>query len=294
MTNRLVQVARNGKIIGQYPPEQLAALVDTGNFLESDICYSEGLPEWLPIGEFLKRTDVPKYSRTKSTPSSPGTSTRSSRHERRGRQKSGPLIAGWIAFLLAISALAGAGFWIADLYERLASEGERVRQAEEKLAEKEKEYQRMLFVAREISDPGIVRGSMILRNDSGKRVAMPGTQISLFPRKVVEQHLELRKSATEQIPAGTNVDGIAFFLEGMPQPLASTTTDASGRYEFSVPEPGEYVLSATVTSPTPNGQTRRLWFVGFNSNDPLNTVVDITETNGVQQFIPSLMIVEGR
>lgn len=292
MSNRLVQVARNGKIIGQYPPEQLAALVDSGNFLDSDVCFSEGLPEWLPIQEFLKLTAAPKYSRTK--PSSSSSSGRSSRHDRRSRHKTGPMLAGWIAFLLALAALAGAGFWISDLYNKLAREGDRVRHAEEKLAEKEKEYQRMLFVARETADPGTVRGSMILRNDSGKRVAMPGVQVSLYPRKVVEAHLDLRKSELDSLPPGSSVDGVAFFLEGLPKALASTTTDASGRYEFTVPEPGEYVLATTVNSPAAKGPSSRLWFVGFNSNDPLNTVVDITETNGVQQFIPSLMIVEGR
>jgi hypothetical protein len=38
----------------------------------------------------------------------------------------------------------------------------------------------------------------------------------------------------------------------------------------------------------------RLWFVAFDSRDPLNTPVDITETNAVQQFNPLFMLVDGR
>lgn len=37
-----------------------------------------------------------------------------------------------------------------------------------------------------------------------------------------------------------------------------------------------------------------LWFVAFDSRDPLNTPVDITESNAVHQYNPIFMVVEGR
>lgn len=301
MSSRLVHVARNGKIIGQFPPEQLASLMDSGHFFESDFCLAEGAGEWLPLPEFLKSVEAPRYSRAKSkdpgevsakSPVEPGV-PRSSRRSRKGRTQA-PMLAGWIAFLLAASGLAGASFWIAGLYGEIAGMELRVQEAEKKLVEKEKEFQKMLFAAREIAEPGIVRGSMILRNQAGKRVAMPGVQVSLLRRKEIESHLDARHSEAKLLPEGTNVDGITFFLTGMPKPVATTTTDASGRYEFPVGEPGEYVVSAVSSESTPNGPTNRLWLVGFSTEDPLNTVVDLTESNGVQQLIPSLMIVEGR
>lgn len=296
MTNRLVHVARNGKIIGQFPPEQLASLMDTGHFLDSDLCFSEGEAEWTPLPEFLRKIDAPRYSRAKDremagAASRSGTATR---RERRAQRNAGPVLAGWIAFLLALSALAGSAYWIAGLYAELARQQTLVEEIRTKLSEKEKEYQRLLFVAREIAEPGIVRGSIILRNDSGKRVAMPGIQVSLYPRKAIEDHLAARSHEASRLPAGASVDAAEFYLKGLPRPIATTTTDASGRYEFPVPEPGEYIVFTTIVSSNQNGQFNKLWFVAFDSRDPLNTVVDITETNGVQQFIPSLMIVEGR
>jgi len=301
MTARLVHVARNGKIIGQYPPEQLASLMDSGHFFESDFCLAEGSDEWLPLPEFLKSVEAPRYTRTKPREeggaASPSSSTeRSSRHGRRSRKgkPQGAMLAGWIAFLLAVSALAGAGFWIAGLYGQLGNLEQRILETEKKLTAKDKELQRVLFAAREIAEPGVVRGSMILRNDAGKRVAMPGVQVSLYPRKLIEEHLDARHAMAKNLPEGKTVVGIQFFLDGMPQAEAMTATDASGRYEFAIPGPGEYVVSALLPMSPARGPSSRLWFVAFNSEDPLNTVVDLTESNGVQQLIPSLMIVEGR
>jgi hypothetical protein len=295
MTNRLVHVARNGKIIGQFPPEQLASLMDTGHFLDSDLCFSEGSTEWLPLPEFLRKTEAPRYSRTKARggagSSTPGTP---SRRDRRAQRNAGPILAGWIAFLLALAAPAGAGFWIAGLYVEMNGQRVLVEEIQGKLAAKEKDYQRLLFVAREVAEPGLIRGSLILRNDSGKRVAMPGIPVSLYPRKAIEEHLAARSREASHLPAGTSVDAAEFYLRDLPRPIATTTTDASVRYEFSIPEPEEYIVFTTIVSSNQNGQFKRLWFVSFDSRDPLNTVVDITETNGVQQFIPSLMIVEGR
>jgi len=295
MTNRLVHVARNGKIIGQFPPEQLASLMDTGHFLDSDQCFSEGSTEWLPLPEFLRKTDAPRYSRTKNREGAGPSSTGStSRRDRRTQRNAGPILAGWIAFLLTLAALAGSGFWIAGLYVELDGQRVLVEEIQSKLAAKEKDYQRLLFVAREVAEPGLIRGSLILRNDSGKRIAMPGIQVSLYPRKAIEEHLSARSREAAALPAGTTVDAAAFYLKDLPRPIATTTSDASGRYEFQIPEPGEYIIFTTIVSAHQSGQINRLWFVAFDSRDPLITVVDITETNGVQQFIPSLMIVEGR
>ncbi len=301
MSTRLVQVARNGKIIGQYPPEQLASMMDSGHFFDSDFCLAEGSGEWLPLPEFLKSVEAPRYTRTKSREESEPASRSSggdapSRHSRRSRkgQAQGAVLAGWIAFLLALSALAGAGFWIAGLYGQLAGMEVKVQETEKQLELKEKENQRLFFAAREVAEEGIVRGSMILRNDAGKRVAMPGVQVSLYRRKELEEHLDERYTKLKQLPDGESVDALQFFQGGMPKAVGSTATDANGRYEFAIPEPGEYIVSALLSTSSPKGTSSRLWFVAFNSEDPLNTVVDLTESNGVQQLIPSLMIVEGR
>lgn len=290
MSNRLVHVARDGKVLGQYQPEQLPTLVDAGHLLDSDFCYSEACPEWTPMPEFLKKIEAPKYLRNQQGGSKP----RSPRRGHRSKHSTPALLAGWTAFLLALSAVIGSGFWIAGLYGELGQKTSQLEEMEKKLAGKEKENQRLLFVSREVAEPGIVRGSIVLRNEAGKRVAVPGVQVLLFPRKVIENYLEARAAEVARVPAGTSVDGNEVFTTGLPPVTASTTTDASGRFEFPVPEPGEYVLFTSVNGSAQGARVSRIWFVGFNSQDPLNTLVQITETNFVQQFVPSLMVVEGR
>ena len=293
MSKRLVHVARDGKLLGQYPPEQLAALIDTGHFLDSDLCYSENHPVWTPMPQFLKKIDAPKYSKAHKDDSH-AADAGYSRRSHRSKTNPTAILSGWIAFLLALSALLGAGFWIAGLYAEIARQATRIEEMDKNLALKEKENQRLLFVSREVAESGVVRGSIVIRNEAGKRVAMPGIQVFLFPRKTIDNYLETRAAAVARLSPGTNVDGNEFFTADLPAPSASTTTDASGRFEFQVPNPGEYVLFTRMNSFAQGAQVQKIWFVGFNSQDPLNTLVQITEANCVQQFVPSLMIVEGR
>jgi len=291
MSKRLVHVARGGKVIGQYPSEQLASLAESGFLLDTDLCYSEACPVWTPLPEFLKKYEMPKFSLGR--PDDGKKRGYAGRH-RHSRQNPSAVLSGWIAFLLALSALVGSGFWIAGLYSEIGRKSGQVEEMTKQLAAKEKESQRLLFVSREVVEPGVVRGSVIVRNEAGKRVAMPGVEVLLFPRKVIESYLEARADEVARLPAGTSVDGNKFFTVGLPPPTASATTDASGRFEFPVPEPGEYVIFTRMNIFVQGGRAERIWFVAFNSRDPLNTLVQINETNCVEQFVPSLMVVEGR
>lgn len=296
MKNRTVHVARDGKVIGQYPPVQLVSLLDTGGILPTDLCYSEQLPAWTPVLEFIEKTGVEKFSRAASTSEegpaekTPARASSSSRRPSRKRNNdSNIMIGGWMAFLLAGAALVGAVFWILSQQNEITARDTEIARLREEVGNKEKENQRLLFVSRELAEPGTVRGSLVMRNEAGKRIAIPGTEVRMFRRDVIETHLDARFSEASALSTDQQRDAAQFLLLGLPSPVASTTTDASGRFEFTVPEPGEYVLIAQIAAPTP-----RLWFVSFDSRDPLNTLVEISEANAVQQLVRSLMIVQGR
>lgn len=296
MKNRTVHVARDGKVIGQYPPMQLVSLLDTGGILPTDLCYSELLPAWTPVLEFIEKTGVEKFSRA-SAPSEEGSvekapSRAPSSNRRQSRKRNNAkntLIGGWMAFLLAAAALVGSIFWILSQQTEITARDAEIVRLRDEVGKKEKENQRLLFVSRELAEPGTVRGSLVMRNEAGKRIAIPGTEVRMFRRDVIEAHLDTRFTEAAGLPADQQRDAAQFLLLGLSAPLASTTTDASGRFEFPVPEPGEYVLISQIAAPTP-----RLWFVSFDSRDPLNTLVEISEANAVQQLVRSLMIVQGR
>ncbi|MDX2081820.1 MAG: hypothetical protein SFU53_13635 [Terrimicrobiaceae bacterium] len=297
MSSRMVHVARGGKVIGQYPPEQIASLFDTGHFVPSDLCFSEAIPEWTPVEEFLKKADAPRFSRAKEKApepdsqksGSPQGSRRGSRRSRRGGP-SGALLGGWIAFLLALTAVVGLVVWIGALHDQISELKGEVEKAEARAVASEKEYQRLLFVAREVAEPGVARGNVVLRNEAGKRMAIPGLQVGLYPRRQMEDYLDQKFPELASLPQGA--DPLAFLLGGLPQPAATTSTDASGRFEFKVPEPGEYVLVAILGNS--GGETGRVWLVGFDSRDSVNSLIEVNDANSVQQLVRSLMIVEGR
>ncbi len=292
MSSRTIHVAREGRVLGQYPLEQVASLYETGHFVVTDMCYSDAVPEWLPIEEFLQRANPPRFQRGRAMEEEaprPAPERRSSR--RAGRKPAmGSGLSGWILSLFLVAALVGSIFWIMSLHEEILTARADVQKAEAKLAEKEKEYQKMLFVAQEMAESGTVRGSAVLRDGAGKRVAIPGLTVFLLPRETVEKYLDERFEFAAKLPPNTEVNPSKFLLENLPSPTAQTTTDSSGRYEFKIPTPGEYVLVASLEDPSAS----RVWFVAFNSEDPLNTKVDLNDLNSVQQLVRSLMIVEGR
>jgi hypothetical protein len=295
MSNRIVHVARAGKIIGQYPPEQLAALLDSGHFFESDLCHSESHPEWTPMPEFLKIVAAPKYSKAHAERDRAPETGRSSRRGHRSRHDhSSAMLSGWVAFLIAVSTLVGAGYWINSLYRELAARTVQVDDLGKQLEEKDKEIQQQLFASRELAENGIALGSLILRNNAGKRVAIPGQQVLLFQRKDIEAYLEMRAARLAQEPSGAPINGPEYFSTDLPKPMNSTTTDASGRFAFPIADPGEYVIFSHMGGLAQGAQQSRIWFVAFNSNDPLNTIISLDDMNAVQQFLPSLMIIEGR
>jgi hypothetical protein len=278
-----VSVARAGKVLGEYAVLQLPSLFETGHLSDSDCCLDEKCNEWIPLGDFLQR--VPGYSK-RSRQAAPNESPRS-----RGKTNRPP-VAAWVVVFgaLVLSFFLGLLAWkqqgeIAGLQARLSA-------AEATNAEAKEKYQKVLFASREVAESNLVRGRVILRDASGKRVSLPGIKIRIYPRAQIESHLAARHESVAQA-GGTDLFRLAtHFLKGMPDPLETTSTDSDGRFELKVPEPGEYVLQTGIRS-AKTGEMR-VWFVTFDSRDALNTPVDITESNVVRQFNPLLMLVGGR
>lgn len=283
----LVQVRRNGEVIGNYAPEDLAPFLEKGRLQPDDLCSSKAHPEFIPLSVYLEKVPIEPTPPSKVVITKAQNSSRSRRSSR--KQKTGLLLGGWISFLIALAALVGAGFWISGLQKELEKTKTNLRTVEEA----KREYQRSFLISQNERN-GFVRGSMILRNDAGERVAAPEVEIWLYPRNTIEGFLENRMQTFEKIPPGSGIEADTYFTSDLPEPLAKATTDNSGRFEFEVPEEGRYVLYTKTNSKAGDKQTNKIWFVAFDSRDALNTPVDITDANYVKQFTPSLMIIEGR
>ncbi|MCX6968764.1 MAG: hypothetical protein NTV93_01245 [Verrucomicrobia bacterium] len=264
----------------------MASLLETGHLQGDDRCLDPEHSKWVPIKDFIRRGSVPDYARKQGAEAE--TPARGSRRQRRGRKP------GW--FLLAIFAAAltiwGAIFWAGKLSQENAALQTRLELAEATNADLKQKYQSLLFAAREVASNDLVRGKVIIRDATGKRVVLPGIKVRLYPRAEIEAFLSARYSRIAEAGGTDPARLCAHFLKDIPPPIETTATDSDGRFECKVPQPGEYVIQTSIRS-AKSGEVR-LWFVTFDSRDPLNTPVDITESNVVQQFNPLLMLVEGR
>lgn len=288
MSARLVHVARDGKVIGQFPPTQVATLLERGDFTEEDFCYSDAFGEWLPINEYLQRAAIPKFQRAKEETDAP----KPPRRPPRAQPGGGAALGAFVAFLFTFAALVGAVFWIANLYDRIEVAKGDVEKARQAQAAAEREYQKLLFLSAETAPEGSVRGSIVLRNSAGRRIAIPGLSLSLYPRDLIEGHLDGVFERIGSMNVGEAELPVAL-TDGLGAPASVTTTDASGRFEFKLPGDGEYVIVTVVGAESPE-LPGRVWFVGFNSTDPANTNIELTDGNRVQQFVRNLVVIEGR
>jgi len=141
----------------------------------------------------------------------------------------------------------------------------------------------------DLAPPGVIRGRMILKNNQGRRIPIPGARIRLFDRASLEKFL------WAEVPGILKSDApnpLVVLLAQLPKPLETTTSDTSGNYAFHPPEPGDYVVQTSVLDKTTG--SIRAWFLAVDSRDPLNTPVNFTEANAVAVLVPMLIPADGR
>lgn len=285
--NGKISVRRSEKILGEYPIQELGLLLETAHLQEDDLCGEPGGSTWIPLGDFIRKERGPGFSRSKRMAGSG--SQREARRLRRVRSRNS-----WILLLGGFSAAValGAYLWVGKVSGENEELKARLIRSEAANLEWKQKYQNVLFAAREVASNDLVRGKVVIRDAAGKRVTLPGIKVRLYPRQEIETFLSGRYDRIAEA-GGTDPARLSVhFLKQLPPPLETVATDSDGRFECKVPEPGEYVIQTSIRSSQSGAM--RLWFVTFDSRDPLNTPVDITESNAVQQFNPLFMLVEGR
>jgi hypothetical protein len=286
-TKQKVSVKRKEEIIGEYLPPQMVSLLETGHLQNSDLCFDLKSGKWIPIRALLRRKRIPGYARR------PGRnllgSVRGSRRRQRARRRlTFRLLLGFFTMALASAAV----FWWGKTTEEIEGLKISLANADAANLEWKHKYENVLFAAREVSSNDLVRGKIIIRDAAGKRTVLPDVKVRLYPRAEIEAFLSERYAHIAEAGGNDPIRLSAHFLKNIPTPIETTATDSDGRFECKIPKPGEYVIQTGIRSAKTGAL--RLWFVAFDSRDPLNTPVDITESNVVRQFNPIFMLVEGR
>lgn len=287
MKSRTIYVARDGAQIGQYETEEMLSLLETGVLRETDYCYSADIPEWTVMKEYLPLITPPKYAEAKEAEITG--EPRRSRRPRAERQNNFIQLAGWVACLLTVALLVGAGFWIASLYAELQGLKDTATRAQDEIAAITKDNRRLLFAGGDTVESGVAMGRLLLRNAAGKRVPLAAAQVSLFPRRAIEDYLDsmAKEAKAEGLPPEAFNSKVKSRL---PFPLASTVSDSDGRFKLKVPDKGDYVIFAH------QGQDLqlKLWFVSYDTADELNFPLQLDDSNMLTQPTPGLMVAEGR
>jgi hypothetical protein len=77
----------------------------------------------------------------------------------------------------------------------------------------------------------------------------------------------------------------------LPFPIATTTTDSKGQYEFRLQAAGDFVLHTNILA-TQSGPM--VWFLGFDSSEPPYSRIDFNESNRSTSLVPGLVVVPAR
>ena len=294
--NPRVSVSRKNILIGEYDLLQLGSLLETGHLRRDDLCRDPKTNELVPLRKFLYRVKIPGFSgkRTANAPDEgllqgmnlrPENLSRRRKRRRRARTR-------WMIPLVALVVAAGAALWAIKMSDEVMGLEKSLALGQAENSELKQKFQNVLFAAREVAASDQARGRVILRDASQKRIVLPGIKVRLYHRAEIEAHLSARYAKISEAGGSDPFRLSLHFLKNIPSPVETVTTNSDGRFEFKIPEPGEYVIQTSIRSGK-SGEMR-LWFVAFDSRDPLNTAVDITESNVVHQFNPLLMLVEGR
>jgi len=282
-----IRVSRSGKIIGEYPVHEIGSLLETGHFQDEDLCCEPGGSTWVSLKSFLRKESGPGGSSDSKSEGSG--SQREKRRLRRARSRNFWIL---LSGIISAAVVLGAYLWVGKISGETEELKARLVRSEAANLEWKQKYQNVLFAAREVAANDLVRGRVVIRDAAGKRVVLPGIKVRLYPRQEIETFLSERHARISEAGGADPASLSVHFLKQLPPPIETVATDSDGRFECKVPGPGEYVIQTSIRSAQSGAM--RLWFVTFDSRDPLNTPVDITESNAVQQFNPLFMLVEGR
>ncbi|MFM8364285.1 MAG: hypothetical protein ACKOAS_03960 [Verrucomicrobiota bacterium] len=166
---------------------------------------------------------------------------------------------------------------------------QRIESLEAQLLERTESLERLSENTGEVLSPDQIKGRLLLRATDGTAIPQQGVKVLLYNRRDLERYLEesLQNADANLDAAQAAVD----LVNKLPFPLATTTTDSKGNYEFRLQAPGEFVLHTNILQ-TPTGPM--VWFLGFKSSEPPYTRIDFSEANRSTSLVPGLIVVPAR
>jgi hypothetical protein len=287
---RPVTVARKGRVLGEFSSGDLPALIQSGEILPDDNCYIEDTNEWLSVGSHVEATGTPKARAAQED------STESE------ERLSGPVMVlhlrgvAILVFtaLLALALFVTAAVWINTLSRQLADSTARIADLQVQLfnsATPGSEFDPKPQIPKVRSK---VVGQASNVDPAGGKQLLTGFFIDLYEEKTLRDYLNSRSLDLAAFKQTFDPTILQRILRDLPAPLRKTTTDASGLYEFDLPAEGRYVIYSSITQDGLFGPEIQLWFLSFDTADPLNLPVNINSDTASTRYEPEFLIRMGR
>jgi hypothetical protein len=287
---RPVTVARKGRILGEFSSGDLPALIQSGEILPDDNCYLEETNEWQPVRIHIEATETPKARAAMEEFVDPE------------ERISGPVMVlqlrgvAMLVFtgLLVLALFVAAGVWIATLSRQLAESTMRVADLQVQLFN--------LPASGDEFDPrpkipksrSKVVGQAFRMDEYGGKQLLTGFFIDLYEEKPLREYLESRSLDLAAFKQTMDQEILGRVLRDLPPPIRKTTTNANGLYEFELPAEGRYVIYSSTTQDGLFGPEIQLWLLSFDTADPLNLPVNITDDTRSTRYEPEFLIRLGR
>lgn len=293
----------DGDVLGPIERRHLETIWRAGQFPSDSVGFDPAKESWAPLAEWFpgeiskmesKIPAAPAEKKFRLPPPEMAPLPPSRNHHGRPRKGSNQKVLKWqvisiLAFLVAL--LVGVAMHVRA--EAALSERERfkaqIESLETQLQERTESLERLSENTGEVLSPDQINGRLALRSSDGSAVPQQGVKVLLYNRRDLERYLEetLQNGDINSDAAQAAVD----VVNNLPFPLATTTTDSKGNYEFRIQAPGEFVLHTNILQ-TPSGPM--LWFLGFDSAEPPYTRIDFTDLNRSTSLVPGLIVVPAR
>ncbi len=241
-----------------------------------------------PLSEWKEPVQAEDFQEEGKLPPPAAEGSRSGRRRSKkgGKKKQAKAaLAGWIACLFLLGIAAGIWSWAEHLRDRL-------KLAETEVGELRNSIVNLQKVANsqyEMVPPGEVRGIVTYEPAPRQLAVMSGATVGIFPREVIEKALRDTFGTTEF--EGTEKDfdqSLDKWRAALPSPAEVTLTDANGRFTLPATTPGEYVVVANASRPSPTGIQRTTWIIGVVSDDQPSRLILLSDRNSASAKNPKL------
>jgi len=191
----LYRVSRNGHVMGEYDIDRVVELLDSGEFLWTDLCWTQGMAGWTPLSALRGEIAAAKAFPPVAAPPAPVASGRRLRQappaQPAASQANAPAASGWAWVVGGVTLGALVGLLTAHLFPNVVEVERPVEKIVEKIVDRPVEVIRT--VEKRVDVPAVLTAAQLealdfveKRDDALKREVGrgPTSMVPVFDKKI--------------------------------------------------------------------------------------------------------------